>query len=131
MSSFTNALVTKPVGLYSASGKQMLLVGATFVWERGHLGSGDKVVIPKGFLTDGVSAPWYAEWALPVDHMLPAAVLHDWLLTQLEWEKKRVDLEFRIAMKACGVRQPYRELAYIAVSLNKSKRGGPLILYDS
>lgn len=131
MSRFTNALITKPVGLYSAKGKQMLCVEDDFPWERGYLGSGDVITIPKGFLTDGVSAPWYAEWALPIDDMLPAAVLHDWLLSQLQWEKRLVDLEFKQAMKACGVPCLTRELAYLAVSLNRTKRTEPLILYDS
>lgn len=127
MSSFTTALVTKRTDLVSAHGLPMLQVQQPFIYEIGFLGSKDAIVIPAGFLTDGPSVPKYLQWAMPMDHLAKPSVLHDWLLSQLAWEKARADFEFKIAMKACGVRQPYRELAYLTVKHNRTPRTPPRI----
>lgn len=125
MSSFTTALVTKRTDLVTARGLPMLQVQQPFVWEIGYKGSGNCVVIPAGFLTDGPSVPRCLQWAMPMDHLEKPSVLHDWLLSQLEWEKARADFEFNLAMKACGVRQPYRLVAYLAVQHNRTPRTPP------
>lgn len=125
MSAFTRGLEVARVG------GNLLRVQADLPWEIGYLGSGNIVTIPKGFLTDGPSVPWWGKPFMPMDHMQKPAVLHDFLLTQLEWEKDRVDNEFKIAMKACGVRQPYREIAYLAVHFNRSERIPFLPIPDS
>lgn len=82
------------------------------VWEVGHLGSGDVVTVPAGFVTDFASVPTIG--LVFTDgrtgrHTRPA-VLHDWLywagqhgMTERPWTRRAADREFRIAMTACGV----------------------------
>jgi hypothetical protein len=128
VSSFTTAVITQRTDLLSIRGFPMLHVQQPIVYEIGFLGSNHPVVIPAGFLTDGPSVPRLLQFLMPMDHLLAPSVLHDWLLTQLAWEKSRADLEFKIAMRACGVRQPYRQIAYWAVHFNHSPRQPPQML---
>ncbi len=66
--------------------------------------------VPAGYVTDGTSAPLAVAWLVsPTGRAMPAAVLHDWLLSQLASTESRAgaDAAFRAAMLACGVR-PWR-----------------------
>ena len=51
-----------------------------FAYDVGRLGSGDRIVVPAGFVTDFASVPWWARGLFaPFDRAAKAAVLHDWL----------------------------------------------------
>lgn len=86
------------------------------VWEIGEIGSGNFVVVPIGFISDGASIPW------PVNIVFPRwgrkyrrpAVLHDFLL-DIGTRRSTADQIFREAMKACGVPLPVRWTFYYAV----------------
>ncbi len=52
----------------------------SFTYEVGHLGSGEKITVPKNFLSDLASVPRYLWVFVPPDgNYTQAAVLHDWL----------------------------------------------------
>jgi len=81
-------------------------------WEVGHEGSGVLIVVPIGTVSDGASIPWplsivmnrWGRWRR-------AAVLHDWLLEQINAgtphpnaaTRKLADHEFYDALLASGV----------------------------
>lgn len=52
---------------------------------------GDTFVVPTGFVTDFATVPRFLHWLVsPYGAYTRAAVLHDWLLTELaEWQRKR------------------------------------------
>lgn len=108
-------------------------------WERHEVGSGEMVIVPKGFATDLASIPWFMAWFIPLSgrHNL-AAVLHDYLYQQLkisqtkhariiihdshgqeiaEWvyTQKNADNEFLLALLTSGVRQSRAKWIYYAV----------------
>ncbi len=83
------------------------------------------VTVPKGFITDGATIPRIF-WPIlpPVHRYFPAAVVHDYLLTQVS--RDEADEEFNICLKELNI-STFRRLAmYGAVRLyanwNKLKR---------
>lgn len=74
MSSFTNALILKK------KKKREWEVLQSFTYEVGHLGSGESIEVPAGFVSDLASVPRIFWPFLPPDgDYSQAAVLHDWL----------------------------------------------------
>lgn len=68
------------------------------VYEVGSLGSGRRIIVPAGFVTDGASIPRVLQGVLPAwGRWSRAAVIHDYLCRMLELESVRADL--------CGRRQ--------------------------
>lgn len=93
-------------------------------WEIGSIGSGNFIVVPKGFICDGVSVPRAFWWYIPpVGHpAVRGAVLHDYLLNEwkagnLKETKKYCDKQFKEALIACGVRKTTANIAYYAVRI--------------
>jgi len=79
MSSFTTPLVVSPL----PDGRRWKLV-FQFGYDVGRKGSGDRITVPAGFVTDFASIPWILWrlllWWLPYwAKYSKAAVLHDWL----------------------------------------------------
>jgi len=80
--------------------------------------------VPAGFLTDFATVPRFLHWLfLPYGAYTRAAVLHDWLLTELADEynqtppadSRDTDAIFRVAMRDLGVGWPKRWLGWTAV----------------
>lgn len=99
---------------------------APLAYEAGAEGSGRWIIVPDGVVTDGASVPRWLWWALPATgRYLRAAVLHDWLYERLRLRtpdpqaptRAAADMEFRIAMAACGVSAPVRWAMWAAVRL--------------
>ena len=80
MSSFTDDLLLT----HMANKWRLWRLERDFVYEVGELGSGKKIVVPKGFLTDGASVP-RAFWMLlpPWGDYSRASVIHDYLCWRL------------------------------------------------
>lgn len=87
------------------------------VWEVDHLGSGERVIVPAGFLTDLASVP-RGLWPIvaPFGDHGQAAVLHDWLYHQCDQRgRKWADRQFLEAMAALGVGLVKRRVMWSAV----------------
>lgn len=87
-----------------------------YAYERGKLGSGDKIVVPKGFITDGASIP-SAFWGWPFDlspwgAYAKAAVLHDWLYAQQNFTRLECDNVFLEAMEALNINSFKRNMMF-------------------
>lgn len=94
---------------------------------------GDTITVPEGFVTDFATVPRFLHWLfLPYGAYTRAAVLHDWLLHELNrWRKATADTDpeagpprinsrdadgmFRVAMRDLGVPWPKRWLGWTAV----------------
>lgn len=80
--------------------------------------NGTLIVVPKGFITDGVSVPRFA-WGIigPFGSAFPAALVHDWLFspynTKYTW--KESNWIFYKLMKECGVNFLQRQIIYSAL----------------
>jgi hypothetical protein len=74
MSSFTNALILKK------KKKREWEVMQEFTYEVGNLGSGEKITVPTGFVSDLATVPRIFWAVFPPDSTYSqAAVLHDWI----------------------------------------------------
>ncbi|MEX2518105.1 MAG: DUF1353 domain-containing protein [Paracoccaceae bacterium] len=83
------------------------VVTQAFRYEVGALGSGEEIVVGRGFEFDGASVPPPLTLLVPQTHALylAAAALHDWLY-QVEHERisrKKADAIFREAMIVLGL----------------------------
>jgi hypothetical protein len=80
--------------------------------------NGTLIIVPKGFITDGVSSPKFA-WGIvgPFGSAFPAALVHDWLFsphnTKYSWTES--NWIFYELMKHCGVGFLKRRVIYAAV----------------
>ena len=115
MSSFTNALILKK------HDKQEWEVIQEFEYEVGNLGSGEKIKVPTGFVTDLASTP-RAVWSIfpPDANYSQAAVLHDWLCfnrgcVEKYYNYKDASKIFLEAMTVLKVNRSSRILMYWAV----------------
>lgn len=109
MSRFTGPL---RIELLSARSRHARLL-EPLVWEAGEAGSGREVVVPAGFVSDGVTAPRPLWWLVPPwgHGATRAAILHDYGLARLAAHdphphiptRADVDAEFQMALVACGV----------------------------
>lgn len=80
--------------------------------------TGELVIVPRGFLTDYASVPWYGRWLVPkVGRYNRASVVHDYLVTESGKEWKESNRIFLEAMKADKVRLWRQVVIYLAVEL--------------
>lgn len=72
--------------------------------------------VPKGFVTDGATIPRIF-WAIlpPVHRYMPAAIVHDYLLTQ--GPRAEADRQFKILLKRLNISRLRRFLMASAVRL--------------
>ena len=72
-----------------------------------------------GFITDGATTP-RCLWGFipPVDAYFAAAVIHDYLLTELKFKRKKADDVFYQGLKFLKVNIFIRTLMYAGVRLN-------------
>jgi hypothetical protein len=75
-----------------------------------------EVLVPKGFLTDYVSAPAWARKYMPLKAMQRASVVHDYLFNMSTMKRSEANRIFLRAMKADGVSFFWRWAAYLYVS---------------
>lgn len=75
------------------------------------------VLVPIGFETDGASVPWLLRWIVsPTGPAMPAAVVHDYLLTQgCSW--RSAARQFRGELQRLGIPAWRVWLMYRAVRL--------------
>ena len=79
---------------------------------------GEKIVVPKGFITDLASVPWPASLIIPKSGRFnSAAVLHDFLYFTKLFSRKKSDLIFYQAMQVLGVPLLKRWLMHKSVRL--------------
>lgn len=81
------------------------------------LHNGQSLTIPKGFLTDGSSSPWYLRWLFPrIGDFLLAAVVHDYLYRTLDLRgKKFADKEMLVISNKMNKNKVDNYLRYFAV----------------
>jgi hypothetical protein len=118
MQAFSTALFT-PTGGAPRGVPQYRFVDAT-MYEFGRPGSGAWFVIPAGYAFD-LSAPRWLYWALPSQHMIAAAGVHDFARHQAAWPLWFGDLLFLDALDQRGVREPYKTAAWLAVRLSNRR----------
>lgn len=112
MSQFTEALIVSPL----ADGKTWVVL-KPFGYDRGSEGSGRRIQVDLGFMTDFASVP------RPLWILIPkwgkygnAAVIHDWLYwIQGDVSRKEADHIFLEAMTVLNVEQWQKHLMYWAV----------------
>lgn len=96
-------------------------VHVPFVYEVGHLGSGETITVPAGFETDLASVPRVFWRVFPPDEgYSQAAVLHDWLChnrgrVEQCYSVRRTSEIFREAMEVLGVVRWRRAVMFRAV----------------
>lgn len=79
-------------------------------------------IVPAGFETDFVSAPWPIRWALPLKGMCLAAILHDWLRRYALWlSLAATDRRFRREMIRRAVNLVVAWLCWAAVRTNHNR----------
>lgn len=79
---------------------------------------GEVIVVPKGFVYNLASLPWWIGWALEkLGRHQRAAALHDYLYEKRIGEKSWADKQFLQAMKADKVKGWRRYMAYTGVAV--------------
>jgi hypothetical protein len=79
-------------------------------------GNGDKIIVPRGYVTDLASIPRLLRGAFNVNGLLRApAVTHDWLYSSQRYSRAESDAIFLDAMEARGIGRATRYSAYAAV----------------
>ena len=123
MSRFTGPLAVT----FLAASSGLAHLDQPLIWELGEEGSGRTVEVPRGFVSDGITAPRLVWWLLPPwgHGATRAAILHDWLLRN--WRdgtapeelttRAAIDAEFHRALRACGVAYPLAFAIWAAVRL--------------
>jgi len=114
MSQFTEALVVSPL----ADGKTWVVL-RPFGYDRGMEGSGDRIHVEIGFMTDFASVPRPFWTALPRwGKYGNATVIHDWLYWSQEgFSRAEADSVFLEAMTVLGVSAWQKNPMYWAVRL--------------
>ncbi len=76
------------------------------------------ITVPKGFVTDFASVPWFF-WRVcpPVGEYNEAAVVHDYLYSEVRFSRRADDWVFRHIMRWCGVSWWKRQAMHRAVRL--------------
>ena len=99
MSSFTERSILSPL-----SNDEEWVVRKEFTYEVGSLGSGDKIIVPAGFVTDFASVPRLFWSILPrIGKHASASIIHDYLYFSHERTKKEADDIFYEGMIVLGV----------------------------
>jgi hypothetical protein len=90
----------------------------------------DKLIVPRGYITDLASIPRVFRNVFNVNGPLRApAVLHDWLYSSQRFTRAQSDAIFLLAMEARGIEKAERYAVYAAVRTfgwrywNKRKAG--------
>lgn len=96
------------------------VVAQDFFYEVDGPGSGEKIVVPRGFEFDGATVPVPLTLLVPQTHSayLAAAALHDFLYSRhgpRHLSRKRADRIFRDAMIVCGLNWLWAGLMWRAV----------------
>lgn len=80
------------------------------------------IEIPDGFLTDLVSAPWWARPFMPLRALAVAALIHDWLRRMApHLPLEVIDALMLLAMIEIGVPEPWRTIVWLAVRTNNNR----------
>lgn len=113
---------TEPVEFISTNdfheGRRLYKLTRQLVWEVGHLGSANYVVVEKGFLTDFVSIPAFFHGFLNSSGRYAAAgVMHDKLYTVLKSNRYFADAQLYDAMIALGSPKYLAWVVWAAVRL--------------
>jgi Protein of unknown function (DUF1353) len=131
-SSFTAATWEPIVGPDSApkriDGRRLYRIlggdGRGFAYDVGFLGSGLRVRVPEGFVTDGPSIPSFIRWAVPkkaIGQAMKSAAVHDLLREDERFTLLEGDSIFYMCMEAEGTPAFWRERFFDAVRQNKSR----------
>lgn len=76
-----------------------------------------EIIVPKDFLSDGVSSPWWARWIFPrYGRTLPAALVHDYCYGG-NLPRKRADQLFLKNLKRLRISKLRAQLMYLAVRI--------------
>ena len=82
----------------------------------------DGVIVPPGYETDLVSAPWYARPFMPLKHMRDAALRHDWRRKhRADLSLRQIDDMFLEDMRAANVPWPWPAICRWAVGTNTNR----------
>jgi hypothetical protein len=98
--------------------------GRGFTYEVGFLGSGLRVRVPEGFITDGPSIPSIIRWAVPkkaIGQAMKSAAVHDLLREDERFTLLEGDSIFYMCMEAEGTPAFWRERFFDAVRQNKNR----------
>ncbi len=112
-----SSLVPQPVILFNRSkqGRKLFTLNEEFPYCDPV--TGDVIVVPKWYVTDFASVPWYGQGVIdPQGPTARAAIIHDWLYT-IGQPGKRLEADdiFYRAMIAFGVGEFHTGVAYNAV----------------
>lgn len=112
MSSFTSPLHVEPL-----DGRLWRLL-SPFVYHVGAYPSKEKIFIPVGFITDFASVPRLL-WSIipPWGTYGKPSIVHDYLLTQTKYTRKRADEIFLEGMEVLGVPRWKRTIMFVSVRL--------------
>jgi hypothetical protein len=112
-----SSLTPQTVMLFNRTkeGRKLFALGAEFPYCDAK--TGRVIVVPKWYVTDFASVPWYGQEVIdPQGPTARAAIVHDWLYTIGEPGKRQeADETFYRAMIAFGVDQFHAKLAFDAV----------------
>lgn len=118
MSSFTDAPVIK----FSHPKETFGYIVEPFAYAIGHKNSPAKIHIEAGFITDGVSVPWFASWLFKRHgHYLKAAIVHDrlyssdYVINGEQVTRKEADQIFYQALRVLGCGSFRASIAYVCV----------------
>ncbi len=111
-SSFKDDLIVKNIGTRKWE------IYRDFTYEVGFLGSGDKIVVPKGFQTDFASIPRFFWRIMPPDgEYTKSAIIHDYLYNTRERPREIADKIFLEAMGVLGVPGWKKNIIFRAVRI--------------
>ena len=81
--------------------------------------NGQKIIIPKGFVSDGATIPWAIRFIFSqMGVYFAACVVHDYLYnTRLLGSRLLTDVQFLYDMVRCGMNKAKAELFYTAVRI--------------
>jgi len=81
------------------------------------------VMIPRGFISDGTTSPWYARSIVPrFGKLVYASFIHDFCLTIMS--RKEAALKFRECLKALKASKFQCVIRYIGVRINDRLKYG-------
>lgn len=85
--------------------------------------NGQTIVVPKGFVSDGATIPWFIRFVFSqMGVYFAACVVHDYLYsTRILGSRLITDLQFLYDMVRCGMNKPKAEIFYIAVRIGGKK----------
>ena len=116
---FPSSLTPLPIMLFNQTkqGRKLFTLNAEFPYC--DPGTGMVIVVPKWYVTDFASVPWYGQGVIdPQGPTARAAIIHDWLYTIGEPGKRDVaDGVFYRAMIKYGVPEYKARIAYNAVHI--------------